>query len=270
MIEFKCRKIDRQNNNTPIVSNRELDEFAHAVLLDYQPHLLREPGRIRFEHFLEYYLKVNLEFHDIYSDDPDRPILGATAFHDGELKIFNREQMCISKIPVAARTVIIDNSVMKPGKEGLALFTGLHEGGHVLVHSGVYASDPENQISPEDESSLICCRRGNIESFGTGNKTRSAADWREHHADYFAAAIAMPNATFVPVVNQLLREQNFWKGQIVTGRDEELDYLAEYLLPECISEIYGVSKKAAFIKLKKVGFVMDKKFHDGLKEQTTL
>lgn len=274
MIEFRCRRVDRRNRNTPIISDKELDEFAQAVLADYKPQLLKEPAKIKYEHFIESYLGANLEYHDIYNDDPERPIWGATAFNDEELRIFNREKMCISKINVPARTVILDNSIMEPGKEGLALFTGLHEGGHVLIHPNVFTHMLTDQISlleAEPISPVVCCRRENIENFGAaGAGKRTPEQWREHHADYFAAAIAMPNRTFSPTVHQLLRENGFYKTRIITGIDEDQDYIAEELLPEAISEIYGVSKKAAFVKLKKSGFVIDRKSYDRQNAQLTI
>jgi Zn-dependent peptidase ImmA (M78 family) len=107
-----------------------------------------------------------------------------------------------------------------------------------------------------DLSPVIACRRDNIESSGNAGKERSAADWREHHADYFAAAVAMPNATFRPFVNKLLRENGVFKGSIQHGSDADLDILADDLLPDYISETYGVSKRAARIKLRKAGFVI--------------
>jgi len=97
--------------------------------------------------------------------------------------------------------VIIDNSVMQPGKEGLALFTGLHEGGHIMLHSSVYVSGCANQLSLFEDalSPLVSCHRDEIENFaGAMSRKRSPAEWREHHADYFAAALAMPHATFKP------------------------------------------------------------------------
>ena len=41
---IKLRRVDRANNNTPILSNREIDEYAHAVLARYKPSLLKKPG----------------------------------------------------------------------------------------------------------------------------------------------------------------------------------------------------------------------------------
>ena len=257
MITLKINRVDRQNNNTPILYDREIDAFAHAVLEDYKPELLHEPGAIRFEHFLESYLGVTLLFKDIYSDDPERPIFGATAFRDAKLKVFDRENNRIKRIGVEANTVIIDNFVMQPGKEGLATFTGLHEGGHILLHTRVYVPDDEDDTAFYDDmlDPLVCCRRENVEGFGRKRKNRTPKEQREHQADYFAAAIAMPNSTFVPFVRKLLREHDVWKGSITLGYDSDLDILAEEILPDCISEVYGVSKQAAFIKLKKTGLV---------------
>jgi hypothetical protein len=65
----------------------------------------------------------------------------------------------------------------------------------------------------------------------------------------------MPNKTFRPFVNRLLRENGIYTGHIRIGRDSDLDIFAYDLLPEYISEAYGVSKRAARIKLRKTEFV---------------
>jgi hypothetical protein len=254
---MRINRIDRRSRNTPIISDKEIDEFARAVLEDYKPMLLREPGAIKFEHFLETYLGATILYKDIYHDDPERPIFGATAFRDSKLKVFDRESSRIKKLPVSANTVIIDNYVMQPGKEGLAAFTGLHEGGHILIHAGVFVPECDGQMTASDEefSSMVYCHRGSVEGFGRKRAKRTAKEWLEHHADYFAAAIAMPNATFRPFVNRLLREHGFRKAFITIGRDTDLDILAQDIMPDCISEVYGVSRQAAYIKLKKAGFV---------------
>jgi Zn-dependent peptidase ImmA (M78 family) len=255
MIEIKITRVDYRNNNTPILYDREIDEYAHAVLEDYRPELLREPGKISFEHFLEYYLHVTLLFKDIYSEDENKRIFGAVVFHGGILKVRDSENDSISNKVVRANTIVIDNYVMEPGRNGLALFTGLHESGHFLIHQGVYAV--ENKNRENKIPSVVYCRRETIENFGAKSTAeRTAKQWREHHADYFAASLSMPNATFIPFVHSFLREHGVFKKGIVLGRDDDLDILGKDLLPERISEVYGVSKRAALIKLHKSGFVI--------------
>ena len=69
----------------------------------------------------------------------------------------------------------------------------------------------------------------------------------------------MPNATFIPYVNALLREHNFYKRTITLGMDEDLDILAENILPSLITEVYSVSYRAARIKLEQANFVTGRK-----------
>ena len=262
MVPLKVSRVDRANNCRPILSGREIDEYAHAVLEDYKPELLREPGRINFQHFLESYLGMHILLYDIFNDEPDRPILAMTAFKEGKIKVFDRENECVKKVIVPAHSVIIDNSVMDEDKMSLALFSGMHEGGHITMHWHVYTGetidghcfDPDYEWDLSIEP-IVCCRRGTIESKANPKKERTLQEWLEYQADYFAAAITMPNCTFRPFVNTAMREHNYYKGSITLGKDEDLDILALDLLPEAISEVYGVSKRAARIKLKTANFV---------------
>ncbi|GHU58791.1 hypothetical protein AGMMS49975_25680 [Clostridia bacterium] len=71
MVTFQTRRFDRKSN-TPIVSDKEIDQFAREVLADYKPKLLETPGKINWEHFLESYCEVNLCFYDIYNEDHEQ------------------------------------------------------------------------------------------------------------------------------------------------------------------------------------------------------
>jgi len=263
MLYLRPRNIDRVNNHTPILSHREIEEHAHAVLKLYKPEILRDPGKICFRHFLESYCQMRIVQHEIYNEDPKRRIVAITAFKAIKIKIFDKENKCVRKITIPARTVVFDNSVMESGMECFALFTGLHESGHIILQWHVYTGetfdgrpyDPDydwNDIEP-----YVCCRREDIESKcgGDKNKIRTAKEWREHHADFFAGAVAMPNATFRRFVIEAMREQGYYKPFITFGRDDDLDLLADEIIPFEISEVYGVSKRAARIKLRTSGFV---------------
>ena len=255
MIKLSCTRFDI--GGVPVLSDVEIDRYAHTVLKDYKPGLLQEPGTVNYGHFIESYLEANLDYQDIFNDDPERPIFGMTVFTEGEVRVFDREELCVKEIWVDERTVILDNLITQEGKEGLAQFTALHEAGHLLLHSGDYAEVDEHCF--DDLCSSISCRRENIENFASRKKNRSPEDWKEHQADCFAACLAMPSATFVPFVRQALRDNGVWKASISTGSDEDTDYIAKCLLPELIAETYGVSKMAAFIKLVKCGIVIDRK-----------
>ena len=263
MVKLYPHRIDREHNNTPVLFDREIDDYAHAVLAEYKPELLREPGAIDYQHFLESYLGIYIDFMDLYSEDPNRPILAMTVFKKSKVKIFDRENECVREITVPGRQVLFDNAVTETGRESLALFSGMHEGGHITMHWHVHTGETiDGEVfDPDCEfkkiSSVVCCSRENIESNEPPKRIRTANDWREHQADYFAAAITMPNRTFLPFVHGMLRENGYYRGSIRLGRDDDLDILANDILPDAINEVYGVSKRAARIKLRKLGIVLN-------------
>lgn len=271
MIEFRWSKIDKKNNNTPIISDAEIDDLTEILLRDYKPQLLKEPRRIKFEHFLESYLGANLDYKHIYYEEDEGQILGATAFNREKLTVFDRENMCVGEVIIEKDTIVLDLYVTEEGREGLELFTGLHEGGHFWMHPGVYARDEmqmslfggRNELRP-----VTCCRRKDIESFGKrGGGYRTPGQWREHHADYFASAIAMPNATFIPLIQEELKSQGITDGRVVEDAGFDEHFLARDVLPDIISVTYGVSRSAAYVKLRKTGFIVDEKMVEGEKKQ---
>jgi Predicted Zn peptidase len=245
---MKITRIDRNNDNTPILSNKEIDDFAYSVLKDYSPELLNEPGIIDYERFIESYMEMELLYKDIYYKEDTPPIYGITVFRDSTVKVFDRENCHIAHPIIRANTVILDNYVT--GNDGMAMFTALHESGHIFLHQGVFSIFRAGQV---------CCRTKNTESTLSNKSKWTAEESRERQANHFAGAIAMPNATFIPFVNKELREYGLFKGSIVLGYDDDWDIIAKDLMPERISETYGVSKQAALIKLKKCGFVIANK-----------
>jgi hypothetical protein len=110
LIEFRWSKVDKKNNNTPILKDAEIDELAEMVMHDYKPQLLKDPAPIDHLHFLEFYLGANVRFMDIYYDE--KPIWGATAFNDEEyIRVFDRDNTCIRAEKLNNRTIVIDNYV---------------------------------------------------------------------------------------------------------------------------------------------------------------
>lgn len=104
----------------------------------------------------------------------------------------------------------------------------------------------------------MCCRQNNIESFGRKKALITSEDFREHQADYFASAIAMPKSTFIPLALEMLKSKGITGGRVITGIDWQHDRFAEMEFPRLIAEAYGVSKQAASIKLRKFGFIVSK------------
>lgn len=85
-------------------------------------------------------------------------------------------------------------------------------------------------------------------------KLRTQKDFREHQANVFAAAIAMPRQTMEPCADKMIRCAGFPDGIFVTGLtcdNTKKDYLEKLILS--FAKAYGVSNDAARIRLEKIG-----------------
>ncbi len=273
MIEFHCSRC--KNDGTPIVTDQAVQEYAEAVLEDYKPKLLREPGRVNATHFLESYLGATVDYQDIYYEENTSPIAGATVFNDDKVLVFDRENMCVRPIDVSAGTILIDNSTMQDGKEGFSKFTHLHEGGHFLMHPAVYRR-VENQLSFFDfgqdspGSHVAACKRSSICGSSGERRPRlvTEEDFREHQANTFAAAIAMPRRTFIPCAQAMIRRAGFPEG--IWVEDDVMDWDSELglsCLVDRLAEIYGVSRSAAKVQLKRQHLLMTQTEYQQLHSQ---
>lgn len=259
MIEFHCTRHHR-SDHTPIVTDLELQDYGEELLRDYKPKLLKEPGKINAFHFVESYLEANLDYQDIYYEEDEGPIAGATVFNDDKVLVFDREGQCIRPIEVSAGTILIDNSVMKDGKEKYATFTVLHEGSHFCVHPCVYRRDVTqfslfDLMRQHEGAHIVQCRRSAIEN--PKSKLVTQTDFREHQANTLAAALAMPRPTFIPYAKDLIRKEGFKNGIWVepTLYDWNLDQGLICVVDE-IAETYGVSKAATRVQLKRQGLLI--------------
>ena len=250
MIRFRCDKCSY--DMTPIISDRSIEEYTRALLADYRPKLLDGiPTAINAFHFVESYLGARIEYQDIYYEEGDQPILGMTCFAETRVKVFDREHMCTRYITVQPNTIIIDNSVMAPGKEALANFTVLHEGGHFCMHREVFEDGMRRNCPPE-----FCSRKKSGQS---RKRLESQKDFREHQADVFAAAVALPADTLVPCATKMIRCMGFPDGVFVTGHKYDrnkkpgLDRMISNLADTC-----GVSRSAVKIRLQRLGLLQDR------------
>ena len=213
MIPFHCRLRDK--TRTPIIRNEDIWAYAEALAGDYKPSLLKEPGQISAEHFLESYLGATLDYQDIYYAKDERPVAGATVFNDEMIRVFDREGQCTRTISVPAGTIIIDNSTVSSKYKGFALFTALHEGGHFAMHPEVYRRS-QRQVSlfaaRQTGSGLVCCRREAIFGERPYSRNLTPEQNREHQANAFAAFVAMPRQTFVPLATELIKNEYFSDG----------------------------------------------------------
>ena len=271
MIPFTCRL--RDATRTPIIRNEDVWEYAEALVGDYKPSLLKEPGPINVEHFLESYLGATVDYQDLYYEKGEPPIAGATVFNDEAIRVFDRANKCTKVIAVPAGTILIDNSTLAAKYKGYAAFTGLHEGGHFTMHPEVYRRDPAQAGLRETvpkRAGLVCCRRSTIIGLSLWGRRLTPEQNREHQANTFAAFAAMPRQTFIPAARELIRAAGFEDGIFVDNEyDWECDLALEKLCT-ALSELYGTSYTAVEIHLRQLNLVMNSNYYRDLKEQGKL
>ena len=258
MIPFECSY--RSRDMTPRVRDGSIEEYVLRLLKEYKPELLEfPPKKINAFHFVESYLGAHLEFQDIYYEEGAKPILGMTCFGKTTVRVFDREHFCTKNIEVPENTIILDNSLMKEGNEALANFTVLHEAGHFCMHREVY----EN-IKASGYRVRFCSRKRTKSS---GRKAlNSESDFREHQADVFAAAVAMPRPCFVPFICILNRYLGYGDGVFVTGLPGEIGKIKDVYLKALLKHVaafYQVSTAAVQIRMERLELKKELKDYKG-------
>lgn len=263
MIQFNCRKY---KNKVPFISDAEIDIFAEAVINDYRPKMFKEVMPIDYMHFLESYLGLDFRFADIYFGSGEEPILGATAFNDGDkLKIFDKQRERSDKITLQRGSVALDNSLTADNMERRQLFTGLHEGGHWMMHQLYYSKNREQFSFFEPAYDIACCRTSDIEPRGK-RELVTDEDFLEHQANVFASAIAMPRAAVLRITPTVFSELNLTGSRLHIRKDDQ-SYSAQDEVVFAFSEIFNVSRQAAKIRLEKLKIIVDSDGNDLLTAQ---
>ena len=256
MIELKTGYTFSQ---VPYITYDALEEYARQVVYDFAPERLTCPGSLDVDAFLEFYLKLTVDFRRICYN---RQVLGMTAFNDGTVEVMDEETGCIVNLPVSAGTVIIDSSLNSKRNETRRRFTMVHEGGgHWLLHRKAFAQD--NPFGPAGiyENQYLAAKEGRVD-YNRSQKERSDIERMERQADFIASAILMPR----PALRQAFRNYFKFYGEkprrIVRGKDPLDDCYAKQL-PQYIAGVFNVSNRAALIRLEKLTAIVDKDWDFG-------
>jgi Zn-dependent peptidase ImmA (M78 family) len=250
-VDFRTKK-----NGVPILSKDEIEYIAEAVLQDYNPKLLDNPGVLDVEHFSECYASLEMDYQDLTHD---RSILGMTVFNNCYIPVYDPENDRAKKIPVDEGTILIDNSLLEDDQLRRGRFTLGHEASHWLLHRQIYVVN-KNQISlfddlEEEKQPVIKCRTTDIECVGK-KRLVTDDDWMEWQADYMASALLMPKKAFTKLVEGEFKSVGIDDGYYQIGTDFEKDLWADVLGYE-LADIFEVSVTAAKIRLRNLRFIRD-------------
>ncbi len=254
MIKFNWNTVHRPDN-TPIIRDVEIEELVEELIRDYKPELLERPMAVNPEHFAEAYLGLSIDYQRIFS--PDDNVVGAMVFNDECIPVYG-ENGEIHLIRVPANTMLIHEDTATDDKfRKFMRFTMLHECGHAWMHGNVYRRNADQLLlfkGWDNTPQLVKCFRSSLMDCQRPLVTEE--DFREHQANVFAAAMAMPKATFIPYVKQLLDEYGL-NGKVSDqyAGGSLLFYEIYNAFLTKLAETYDVSCQAAEIKLRKLGLI---------------
>ena len=244
--------IGNSPTRVPFISNNLLDAYAEALVADFSQEFLKYPGIINVEAFIEYYLGLSIRYlHICY----DRKVLGMTAFNNGMLDVIDDETGLPDSVPVTAGTVIIDTSLTTKRNLPRLRFTAMHEAGHWLIHREAFAED--NLYGPAGvyENKYLAAKEGHID-YSRSKKQWTVADRMERQADFLSSALLMPRPALREAYRQFFRLHNDKPRKVIKGKSKTDNFYAAKL-PEFVSGLFGVSKRAALIRLEKLQAIVD-------------
>ena len=231
-----------------ILTHKQIEEIAAAVTKDFNEFFFgKEANDVRIaratpiDQFAKDYLGLDVSFARLSRDGS---ICGLTAYADTE---YITEEMGIKRaIPLRQNQVLLDESFIRPCKVrelcGKRRFTLAHECAHQILYS------------MEDEESKAACRQKYAARTAYSLRDlKTREDWNEWQANVLGAAILMPQKEMDLAVWYFGGNKNLISYE---GRFAYRDRLTLNL----ICGQLGVSKTAAVIRLRHLGYVEDRPY----------
>ncbi|MDR1439324.1 MAG: ImmA/IrrE family metallo-endopeptidase [Clostridiales bacterium] len=248
MIELgSCHSFSR----VPYITNGALDAYAESVVADFAPERRDAPGPLDAESFVEYYLGLPIEYRRV---SYDRRVLAMTAFNAGFVQVADELTGMPEPMPVMAGTVVVDTSLATKRNLPRLRFTLMHEAAHWLLHRPAFAEDNPFGAPGIYESQCLAAKEGRID-YSRSQKERTDIERIERQADFLASALLMPRPALRRAYRDFFRICGEKPRRLVRGASPMDDCLAKQL-PEYSAGIFGVSKRAALIRLEKLAAIV--------------
>ena len=229
-----------------ILSHKQIEEIAAAVTKDFNAFFFgKDTDNERstaqatpIDQFAKDYLGLSVSFAHLSSDGS---LCGLTTYVDTEYTI--EEQGVKRTIPLKANQVLLDLSFIQPGQVhalcGKRRFTLAHECAHQILFG-----------MESDNDKRTCHKRPEVR--GNGSRVlRTQEDWNEWQANVLGAAILMPQKEIDIAMRQ------FACGRVLKNFEGRFNYIDRLSLT-LLCQALGVSKSAAIIRLRQLGYIEDR------------
>ena len=234
----------------PYTTYDALDAYAEDVLRSAKPDALLSPCPIDAAWFVEFYLGLEVVYKRM---SYDRNILGMTAFNAGYVQIHNEQTGSPDALLVDTGTVIIEPALTSKRNRPRLRFSLMHEGAHWLIHRKAFSVDNPCGSVGKYENQYLAAKEGRID-YSRSRSERTDIERIERQADFLAAAILMPKTTLRMAYRDFFKFYGEKPRKIIRGKSSADDCYAE-LLPAYIAKTFDVSKRAALIRLEKLGAI---------------
>ena len=232
LFPIRCKR-----DGEPIVSQANIEDICVALVKDFNPILLTEPGELDIDRFVECYLGYDLDYQYLSSDGR---YLGMCVFNDtSRVIVFNPYKNEADYLKVKAKTIIIDNGLLEDKKfEHRYRFTMGHEAGHAILHEDYYVDD--NYGEP-----IVQCRTVDIEGSKIVNKgkkkgSKDVKEWLEWQANRVSSSLLMPK----PAVKIILESSKI-SDKVIRN---------SFVIKDMVLT-FNVSAKSAEIRLRELGYI---------------
>ncbi len=238
ILQFPCKP-----SGLYVLNRFDFDKIAFELLQEKQPCVLNSPmpldlDALAYDGFL-------LECIDEVLSKSGS-ILGLITFADQKIPVLD-SNMNSAAISAKEGTIIIEKRLRE--KPTRYRFTKAHEISHWLLHRKFYSQIKKDYNYRNEGCSYIACRQ---EARGRKNPVEAKTDyeWTEWQSDNMAAALLMPEVTFVPTAREILGEYGLEQGQLIYG--EKGGEASEAIVK--LANIYNVSRRSVSIRLNTYGF----------------
>ena len=218
---------DTKPDGVPLLSDRDIERDAAALIRDFNPSLLSDPAPVDIERFAESYLQLSIDFNWL---SHNQTLLGRMVFCDTIIPVYDPYAKRAEDFPIHAHTMIIDNSLIE--KEALLRSTIAHECGHAIYHRSYYG---------RQKTQTAACTVSDISIQTDAHQLTTDLDWLEHHAKRFSAAILMPYPAVRRVCRRYADHLQLWY------RNEP--QLCNRLIVNRLASIFKVSCTTAQIRM---------------------
>ncbi len=234
-----------------ILSQKNIEEIAAAVTRDFNEFYFgcssedtrRMARGTPIDQFAKEYLGMNVSFARLSSDGS---ICGLTAYADTE---YITEEMGVKRvIPLRKNQILMDASFIQPGQVyklcGKRRFTLAHECAHQILF----------QMESETVRSS-CTQKYSARTAYSLRDLKTREDWNEWQANVLGAAILMPQKEID------LAMWYFAGGKKLINYEGVFAYRDKLSLTMLCQQL-AVSKSAAVIRLRQLGYIEDRPYQE--------